>query len=512
MNQVRADLIDQIKESGPCIPADLASVLSPAVCCLEEWRPHWLDLPDVERLRIGQTWHRPVKGSIFNLRFENRLGLAQIQPYAGGKPLCRAVTVEIISPKFPTPAQHFAFFKSLLDDLYARGTRLPFDLTSPTERGVREALQPPTPLFVLHFLSQYGACLRSALGMVQARPHRCLAEETERLPLAQASQANADVLRDIIRSPERWVRTDQDLLLARQLGGYAPTTIRQHVSIESLDTPENRFVRHFLRQLLVSAQELLGQHWWGKVPPQRRAHVRAITERIHRACRHPMFDAVGAMRYLPLSSQVLLRRDGYRTLLDLWRRFHCARRPLFGRLQQAIEVRDIATLYEMWVFFALINRITRALDQAPRVTLRTSAQHGLNWRASARFAGAGTLIYNRGFRTKSYSVSLRPDFSWIEHGELRVVLDAKFRLDRLPTADEEDSFEATAKRADLYKMHTYRDALQGVRAAVTIYPGSETLFFHKPSGPSNALTLEELLTCDVSGIGALPMKPIIEET
>jgi predicted component of viral defense system (DUF524 family) len=225
-----------------------------------------------------------------------------------------------------------------------------------------------------------------------------------------------------------------------------------------------------------------------------------------------MFDDVGAMRYLPLNSQVLLRRDGYRDLLDLWRRLHCARRPLFGRVREAMELRDIATLYEIWVFFALIDRIALAFEQKPQVMLHTSAQYGLTWQASARFAGAGTLVYNRGFRRpNSYSVSLRPDFSWMVGGRPRVVLDAKFRLERLPSEDQEDSPDFTAKRADLYKMHAYRDALNDVRAAVAVYPGSETVFYDVVLGRSDAVALEQLLVGNITGIGALPMKPITEE-
>lgn len=512
LNQFRADLIQQLKACAVGVPPDLAAALAPAIYCLQEWDSHPLDLPGVEQLRVGQEWFGPLKGSVFLVRFENRLGLARIQPYADGAPLCAPVTVEVISPKFPSAREHVGFFRALLEDLFARSARLPFDLEGPTERGVSESLQPPTPLFVLHFLSQHADSLRDALALVQARPHRYLADKTEQVPLAQASQADSDVLQDIVRSPERWVKTARDVLVARRLNGNAPATIRQVLPVESLDTPENRFVRHFLQQLVVSGERLITEPWWGRVPAGRRERVRNIVDVTQRIHRHPMFDDVGEMRYLPLRSQVLLRRDGYRTLLDLRRRFHSARRPLFGRLQHAIEVRDIATLYEVWVFFALIDRIASTLGLVPRVTSGTSVQHGLTWRAAARFANAGTLVYNRGFRRpNSYSVSLRPDFTWIVKGRPTVVLDAKFRLEPLASVDEEDSPGATAKRADLYKMHTYRDALSGVRAAVAVYPGTEVLFYHKALGRSDAVTLEELLTGNVLGMGAFPLRPPTQE-
>ena len=84
------------------------------------------------------------------------------------------------------------------------------------------------------------------------------------------------------------------------------------------------------------------------------------------------------------------------------------------------------------------------------------------------------------------------------------MFDAKFRLERLDIAGEDDdSPETTAKRADLYKMHTYRDAL-GVRAAVAVYPGTESVFYNVNGTKQKDWTVRDLLLNDWSGIGALP--------
>ncbi|MFQ6057922.1 MAG: nuclease domain-containing protein, partial [Anaerolineae bacterium] len=59
----------------------------------------------------------------------------------------------------------------------------------------------------------------------------------------------------------------------------------------------------------------------------------------------------------------------------------------------------------------------------------------------------------------------------------KVRFDPKSR----PAEEEEDTYELDVaggdverivKRADIYKMHTYRDALRTVRAAVALFPGS----------------------------------------
>lgn len=112
----------------------------------------------------------------------------------------------------------------------------------------------------------------------------------------------------------------------------------------------------------------------------------------------------------------------------------------------------------------------------PAVYHRLSDERGLEWQAEARFGEAGTLVHNQ--YQPSYSVPLRPDFTWKQNGRAEVVFDAKFRLERLDVSGDDDSTpETTAKRVDLYKMHTYWDAL-GVRAALIVYPGQANFFYY----------------------------------
>jgi predicted component of viral defense system (DUF524 family) len=70
------------------------------------------------------------------------------------------------------------------------------------------------------------------------------------------------------------------------------------------------------------------------------------------------------------------------------------------------------------------------------------------------------------------------------------LFDAKFRLERFEEvlreaeqgsekASETDSDErkGTFKRGDLYKMHTYRDAIPRSRSVWALYPGNDLRFF-----------------------------------
>lgn len=504
--------VGQIQTWCEPIPPERQAHFAPAIGCLYEWQDYWIEYPGADDLQAGTESCLSPRPGLFVIRFENQLGLTALQPFADGRPLSPPCYVEVISPKLPSPTAHLRFYRALLDDLFARAARLPFTFSGPTARSVLEALRPPTPIFVLHFLYCFAFNLADALSIIQAAPHRKLRDFPDLVPLTEVVEADADVLLSIVRSPERW-EPARGFALTQRLNDHAPTRVWQRRPEETTDTPENRFVRHFLQQLLTAAEALPAQRWWANVPSPRQVAVREIAALLQHAIAQPPLADVGPMHRLPLSSQVLLRRDGYCEMLDLWQRFQQACRPLFTPLQQALEVRDITALYEIWCFFRLATEIQDTLQVEPVLHLMISDEYGLKWGAEAQFGRSRRLLYNRGYqRPSSYSISLRPDFTWMIESEPQVVLDAKFRLEWLVAADEEASDEednaasATVKREDLYKMHTYRDAL-GIRAAVAIYPGDQTMFYDVRHGCYDALTLDTLLNGDFSGVGALPLKP-----
>jgi predicted component of viral defense system (DUF524 family) len=410
--------------------------------------------------------------------------------------------LEVISPKFPGVDQHVAFFSALLDDLFARAARLPFAISADTARGVVDVPAPPTPLFILHFLLQHAQTLREAAGIVVARPHRRLADRPEIVPLAAVSEADPDVLLDVLTSPERWVRAS-GFPLATRLRGHAPSEVWQRRPEETLDTPENRFVKAFLLDLLYAAESLPRQSWWPWVSESRQRVIHETESMLRLTLTQPMFAEIGDLRRIPSSSRVLMRREGYRELLDAWRLFNLARRPFFGHLQRAIDLRDVATLYEIWCFFALVEEISAALGIVPELLLRVSDEYGLDWRSEAQFGAAGRLVYNQSVR--GYSVGLRPDFLWYRNGKPEVALDAKFRLDRADWDDE--SLTATVKNDDLYKMHTYRDAL-GLRAAVVVYPGDVEMFYHSDGWYLMKSTSDGITFGRASGVGSISRSPM----
>ena len=102
------------------------------------------------------------------------------------------------------------------------------------------------------------------------------------------------------------------------------------------------------------------------------------------------------------------------------------------------------------------------------------------------------------------------------------LFDAKFRVHALTdvglAANDKDADDEKArqragsfKRADIYKMHAYRDAIPAARSVWILYPGGEFRFFGVPGGGGvaggRAVCSPQGLPGEVEGVGAIPVGP-----
>ena len=100
-------------------------------------------------------------------------------------------------------------------------------------------------------------------------------------------------------------------------------------------------------------------------------------------------------------------------------------------------------------------------------------------------------------------MTLRPDIVVRRRqpgGWQTLILDAKLkfageRLDELGDRDPSE-WKRAAMREDLYKMHTYRDAIREAVGALVLYPGSKNVSYPEEKGGYAW-----------AGIGAIPLDP-----
>ncbi len=238
--------------------------------------------------------------------------------------------------------------------------------------------------------------------------------------------------------------------------------------------------------------------------------------------KHPQWREVSQMRRLPAESQILQRGRGYREVFRSYIRLRQSARLLpmddeaTGHL---LEIKDIAELYEMWCFFEVQRQVTIALRRPPILAeTATTTDLAAHLRRGLRVAWDGDveLFYNlshsRTGANRSYSVLLRPDIVLRvprDSGHEDHVFDAKFKVRRIGSdipdiADTDEENRGVFKRADLYKMHAYRDALPAVRSAWVLYPGTDLRFFAMSGAIANSV---DELPLSPSGVGAVPLCP-----
>ena len=285
-----------------------------------------------------------------------------------------------------------------------------------------------------------------------------------------------------------------------------------------LDTLENRFVKFALgefRAFLTHAQGVFDSNpGWGASAALSRRLAATVEDWLGRS----LFREVGEMRFAPLGSPVLQRKAGYREVLRWWLRFRTAAELSWEGGEELFHAgqRDVASLYEYWLFFELLSwfcqkcrggnrpaveELIEGLEEgSPNLRLRKRMElgpfvgtfAGQSRRLNARFA------YNRRFEVTldrqmggSWTRRLHPDYTltfWpeelteaeAERQELlvHVHFDAKYRVEDIEglfgaegADDADDEVEGNYKRQDLLKMHAYRDAIKRSQGAYVLYPG-----------------------------------------
>jgi predicted component of viral defense system (DUF524 family) len=436
-------------------------------------------------------------------------------------------------------------YRSMLADIADRCADFLLQLESPVDQQfvpgdeVNEATLAQRLYFLKSLLG--GEEFQQAVQRIVTMPNTQWREEFRSVDVCQSRRLGRYEVRQFASAGRR-----MKVLAGHPLHSIMPT-IPERIEVldkrDTVDTPENRFVKHALNMFLQTLEDLLA-----KLPaignekyPGLRAEIDGLINDLEETISHDVFKQVSQLEMLPLNSPVLQRREGYRQVLRAWMLFELAAKLSWtgGDDVYAGGKRDAAALYEYWVFFKLLDLVGAMFDlkNPPVEDLINDKDLVLKLKAGKQlpikgvYSGAGRRLriefsYNRTFGMAndypaqgSWSRQMRPDYTlslWpdgftqneAEEQELitHVHFDAKYKVDSLEklfgkedeNLDEEKVEQRVGnyKRADLLKMHAYRDAIRRSAGAYVLYPGNE-----KEQPPFRGF--HELLP----GLGAFPLRP-----
>lgn len=359
--------------------------------------------------------------------------------------------------------------------------------------------------------------LLGPLHSILAKPHTRSARVGRVVPVGLARRVDPPVLTQLTSGRFPLCRANH-LKLSERTHGLIPEFVEESVMCANPDTPENRFVLSFLDLCLgvVNRVRLAAD--------DQRGEERLLDDCAHMASRltrvmgHPFWKSVGRLDSFPSSSTTLQRRSDYRAVFGFYNRLRmCTALPLNHKdWIDLLAAKDIALVYELWSYFAVVESVREVIGPPSRsfVVSATPFEASLARGMRVEWGDGTTVSYNPSYSRsapaarRSYSVLLRPDIvlhvsSGRHAGEH--VFDAKFKLDAADwLSDDEDreGMHGKAVRSDIYKMHTYRDALPGVLSAWVLYPGTQFLYYSRSGGCDvHSLGAEETIV----GVGSVPL-------
>ena len=317
------------------------------------------------------------------------------------------------------------------------------------------------------------------------------------------------------------------------------TSVPRRLSVsykkDTVDVAENRFVK-FVLQSFSSFCSTIQQ--CKNASPRLKTEAELTANKLTGWLSRDFFLDVSDLQTMTLNSPALQRKEGYREVLQAWMMSKLAAQITWKGGDNVYQAgkRNVAALYEYWVFFKLLDIVKETFhleltEEGEKKLVKTDQDHinlelkqgrrimiGGQFREASRTLNV-RLYYNRTFSTSdqldksgSWTTAMRPDYTlsiWpgnIEENDaeeqdliVHIHFDAKYKLSRIllneKEPDDTHTFEdedaelseedllmnqekreeekGIYKRVDLLKMHAYKDAIRRTSGAYILYPGSE---------------------------------------
>jgi predicted component of viral defense system (DUF524 family) len=305
---------------------------------------------------------------------------------------------------------------------------------------------------------------------------------------------------------------------------HIPTSIKE----ETTDTPENRFIKYVLESFLFFCEEIQLK---SKTDSRLYQEAHIVSSKLEVFLQHNLFKEVSRPTTIKLNSPVLQKKSGYREVLKTWLMFDLSAKLIWegGEDVYAAGSKNIAKLYEYWLFFKLLEAVKETFnidsEEYKKLINKTKDRLGLQLKEGKQIALNGTYLskerelsiqfsYNKTFGSNkelskegSWTLRMDPDYTlsiWpkeltekeAERKEqiVHIHFDAKYKV-----KNKEDNSKFT--RDDVIKMHAYKDAIRRTGGAYILYPGTD-------DKPTTFKGFHEILP----GLGAFAIRPSEENS
>lgn len=226
-------------------------------------------------------------------------------------------------------------------------------------------------------------------------------------------------IRQLVSANNRFELPPEHFLTKNFKIKYVPSKIISTRKVETIDTPENRFIKHALVVFLKFSTDCFNLFTNFRYErAQKEAAV--LINNLENHLNHPFFKEISRPITLKLNSPVLQRKSGYREILSAWLKFDLAAKLIWQGGEDVYNAgkRDIAVLYEYWLFFTLYDLIKEKFkinqhqyEEKPCEHLIVPTNDGLNVMVKSGKHTALEGVYDSGNRKLQVKFSYNRTFS-----------------------------------------------------------------------------------------------------
>lgn len=353
-----------------------------------------------------------------------------------------------------------------------------------------------------------------SINKILYNPVKRWTDTVEERSISSVKRLGRDGVRQIVTSTNRiQLPNGQDIAGLRSL----PRSIQVKSKEDTVDTQENRFVKFVLQTFAQFCDYIyqISKHKSERL--EREAHVCCI--KLESYLNYGFFKEVKQAQFVALNSPILQRKEGYREILQAWTLFDLAAKLTWQGGDNVYKAgsKNVATLYEYWLFFKLMEIISDLFSINPKdksaLVETDSDKINLNVKQGRMIMVGGIhktptrninvrFFYNRTFshnseigKRGSWTTPMRPDYTLsIWPGDIseddaesqniivHIHFDAKYKVNQIafPETETEEQFDEEKeqesvgiyKRADILKMHAYNDAIRRTGGSYVLYPGT----------------------------------------
>jgi len=490
-----------------------------------------------------------------NLNFHSYVGKSFFDLNLDGEK-CKPHPFDVRSKKIGYHKQ----YPKMLEDLSNAATGLLFEPTAPLYQHFtlidKHRIDPYQHFMFLEYVFS-SENLPQIMSFIKKNLHNKLIIKKEPTPIEYSYGINSGNLIDMVTDPNNIQKSTMcPPNWPEELHKFVPINIHQHNIYETIDTPENRLVKH----LLVSLELLIKKVRTSldKSDNNQFINRRLIDyyKEIEMWLMEDWMYNISELKYVPMNSQVLQKKEGYRQIFQLFLTFEFAVNFQWEEIDELLigYNKKLSELYEYWCYIKLIQVLENLSDNQIKMddifefnkkTLKMNFKRGNASVQKFIIQHNGikinvSLMYNKRFSRKtklpSYSLPFRPDYSLLfNNGDdaFFIHFDAKYRSEgkviefydtigkeKILKSDvvaideeelnneKEDEYDEEInirdnkeekfrkyKDGDIYKMHTYKDAILSTKGAYILYPGDMTALFRENDN------------WDIPSVGAYPLTP-----